>query len=274
MIEGVPQQEPAEPQIISILSSSSQLTPDINDFLEQNPSQPRLYIQRSATMGLNPLFTVKVPLLGFQYVLDSRGGLTQWSIEPIDKVTAEIFAPDFVIDSAIRHQFFSQELVPVPWAVKNILVWLQRAYFSLPYQNITIPEDRRDHYIVNVLLTVGTGPDDTHTGFTRHVIAGDTMLGDLFEVLGENQVLGGDCAFVQYFWSRGASPLGSHQWYSKAVREQITFRDAGYVGNFLWLLPVGKRDEQDGDRDKQDRGEQDEDEHDGDGGISAMNSVT
>lgn len=274
MVEGVSQQEPAEPQITSILNSSSQLTPDINDFLEQNPSQPRLYIQRSATTGLNPLFTVKVPLLGFQYVLDSRGGLTQWFIEPIDKITAEVFAPDFTIDSAMRHQFFSQELVPVPWAVENVLVWLQRAYFSLPCQNITIPEDRRDHYTVNVLLTVGTGPDDTHTGFTRHIIAGDTMLGDLFEVLGGSQALGNDCAFVQYFWSGGATPLGSHQWYSKAVREQITFRDAGYIGNFLWLLPVRKGGEQDGDGYKQDGGEQDEDKRDEDKGISEMDSAT
>lgn len=271
MIEGAQQQEPAEPQITSILSNSSQLTPDINDFLEQNPSQPRLYIQRSTATGLDPLFTVKVPLLGFQYVLDSRGGLTQWFIEPIDKITAEISAPDLLIDSAMRHQFFSRELVPVPWAVENILVWLQRAYFSLPCQNITIPEDRRDHYIVNVLLTVGTGPDDTHTGPTRHIIAGDTMLGYLFEVLGENQVLGDDCAFVQYFWSGGETPLGSHQWYSKAVREQITFRDAGYIGNFLWLLPVGKGD---GDGGGQGRGGQGEGKHDGDEGISEIDSVT
>lgn len=238
MVEGAQQQESAEPRINSLLRSSSKLTSDPNDFLEQSSSQPRLYLQRSPPTGLNPLFTVKVPLLGFQYVLDSRKGLTQWYIEPIDKITAEVLDPDFRVHSGMRHQFFSQELVPVPWAVENILVWLQRAYFSLPCQNFTIPEDLRDHYIVNVLLTVGSDPHDTHTRFTRHFISGGMGLRELFEALGGSQVLQDDCVLAQYTWSGEGSPLGLYHWYSKVVHEQIIFRDAGYVGKFLWLLPV------------------------------------
>lgn len=241
MIEDAQQQELAEPHIKSVLRSSSRLTPNLNDFIEQSPSQPRLYLQRSPQTGLNPLFTVKVPLLGFQYVLDSRKGLTQWFIEPIDKITAQILGADFKVNYGMRHQFFSQELVPVPWAVENILVWLQRAYFSLPCQNFTIPEDRCDHCIVNILLTVGEDPDNTHTRFTRHFIAGDTKLREVFEILGSNEVLQGDCIFAQYTWSGGRFPLGTRYWYSAAAREQITFRDAGYVGKLLWLLPAKAR---------------------------------
>lgn len=246
MIEGAQQQESAEPRITRVLSRSSKFTPDINDFLVPNfrPGQPGLYIQRTPLMGLNPLFTVKVPLLGFQYVLDSRGGLTQWFIEPIDKITAEILDADFKIDCGMRHQFFSQELVPVPWAVENILVWLQRAYFSLPCQNFTIPEDRSNHYIVNVLLTIGANPDVPNTKFTRHFIAGDKMLRDLFEELGDNRILEKDCILVQYIWSIAGPLLGPRHWYSKAAREQITFRDAGYIGKFLWLLPVKSKEQE------------------------------
>lgn len=250
MMEGVQQQEPAEPRIISLLRSSSKLTSDLNDFLEQSSSQPRLYLQRGPPTGLNPLFTVKVPLLGFQYVLDSRVGLTQWFIEPIDMVTAEILDEDFTIDSGRTHQFFARELVPVPWAVENILVWLQRAYFSLPCQNSTISEDRRNHYIVNVLLAVGDDPHDTRTRFTRHFISGDTELRELFEALRGDRVLEGDCVLAQYTWAGENFPLAHCHLYSEVVYEQITFRDAGYVGKFLWLLPVKPitdEDEQSGD---------------------------
>lgn len=238
MIEGVQQQEPAEPRIISLLRNSSKLILDLNNFLEQSSTQPRLYLQRSPSTGLNPLFTVKVPLLGFQYVLDSRVGLTQWFIEPIDMVTAEVLGEDFQIDSGRTHQFFSQELVPVPWAVENILVWLQRAYFSLPCQNSTIPEDRRNHYIVNLLLAVGDDPHDTRTRFTRHFITGDTKLKELFEALRGDRVIESDCVLAQYTWAGESFPLGRCHLYSEVVHEQIIFRDAGYVGKFLWLLPI------------------------------------
>lgn len=234
ILEGT--QAPAEPEIEEILSRHSISKP--KEFTEPSSDHPRIYFQRSPSTGLDPLFTVKVPLLGFQYVMDLRKGVTQWFIEPIDKNLGTPLDENFNIETAMEHKVFSQELVLVPWKIENILVWLQRAYFSLPCQNIRILQERRDNYLVHILLAVGAGPNDKGTKFTRHFIAGGTKLMDVFEILGGNEIKS-DYVFAQHTWPEQGEyhPLGTRCWYSEAVKTGITFRNVGWVGNFVWLLP-------------------------------------
>lgn len=230
-------QIPAGHQIIKILKNTN--VSSLNEFIEQSSGYPRLLLQRGPPAGLEPLFTVKVPLLGVQYVLDSRKGLTQWFIEPIDKILGTKLGPDSKINSSISHEFYSQDIVPTTWKIDSVLMWMQRNYFSLPCQNIKILEDHRDHYLVNIFVTIGNSPNDTNTMFTRHFIAGGTKLVDVFEMLGRT---GFDptSMFVQliWLWDLRKYITGTVYSYADAVKTQVVFRDVGWVGRLLWLLPA------------------------------------
>lgn len=191
----------------------------------------QLHIQRRITEGLSPLFVVELPTTGWQFILDSRKGVTQWYVEAISDNHKQ--------ETAMVHGFFAEKLVPFGWEVNNLLVALQRAFICLPFQNPGVSAYHGNHYIVNVLLKTRGPPNGPFTKFTTHFVSADTKLVDLFDILAGEGVDDG-FTLVQWVWSKETEKyeILKCNRYSEARTQNMVFKDAGWVGKEVWLFPT------------------------------------
>lgn len=217
-----------------IVEAESRIQELVNHELLKVDSFPtmQLHLQRNTSPELVPLFVVEIPLMGWQFILDSRKGVTQWYIEAISEASKQ--------DTPMIHGFFCKKLVAFSWGVNNLLVTLQRAYLCLPLQNPTAPAYMSKHYIVNILLRIKGPPHGPDTKFTTHFVSADTKIVDLFDILAGGALDEG-YTLVQWVWCKeeGRYDVFKCCRYSEVRTQNMTFKDVGWVGGKeVWLLPT------------------------------------
>lgn len=213
-----------EPRIIELVHH--ELSKDI-----PFSSVHQLHLLRHSTEGLAPLFTVELPTTGWQFILDSRKGVTQWYVNAISE--------NHKYDTPMIHGFFSEKLVPFGWELNNLLVVLQRAFLGLPFQNPNVSLDHGNHYIVNILLKIRGPPTGLSTKFTTHFVSADAKLVDVFEILAGGK-LSDRFALVQWVWLEETEKYDVLKCnrYSEVRTQNMALKDAGWVGKEIWLFPT------------------------------------
>lgn len=214
----------AEPRILELVNH--ELSRDVTF-----SSTRQLHLQRRSHARLAPLFIVDIPTTGWQFILDSRKGVTQWYVDAISDNHRQ--------EAPTVHGFFYEKLVPFRWEVNNLLVALQRAYLCLPFQNRNVSVENGNHYVVNILLKIRGPPTGPFTKFTTHFVSADTKLVDFFDILAGEEVDDG-FTLVQWAWSKDTEKYDIFKCnrYSEARIQNKTFKDAGWVGKEIWLFPT------------------------------------
>lgn len=214
---------PAEPRIQELVNY---------ELSKENPSSGlQLHLQRSTVEELAPIFIIELPTMGWQFILDSRKGITQWCVEAISDAHKQ--------DPPMVHGFFSEKLVPFSWGMNNLLVALQRAFLCLPLQSTSLTY-KGNYYIVNILLKVKGPPNGPDTKFTTHFVSGDTKLVDVFDILGGEAVDDG-YTLVEWVWNKKEEKYDVFKScrYSEARIQNMLFKDAGWIGDKeVWFLPT------------------------------------
>lgn len=214
----------AEPRIIELVKH------ELSKDMAFSPTR-QLHLQRRSHERLAPLFVVDIPTTGWQFILDSRKGVTQWYVDAISDNHKQ--------ENPMVHGFFYDKLVPFRWELNNLLVALQRAFLCLPFQNPSLSIENGNHYVVNILLKIRGPPGGPFTMFTTHFVSADTKLVDVFDILAGDEVDDG-FTLVQWVWSKEAEKYDILKCnrYSEARIQNKALKDVGWVGKEVWLFPT------------------------------------